>query len=411
MKTETANHTLWQDLRALPGQYWLLFGGTFVNRFGHFVVPFLAIYLRQQGHDAGTIGLTLGAYGAGGLFAGVIGGYLSDKIGRKPTMLISCGGAAAAMLLLSQAKAPVELVAAMFLTGLLGAMYHPAASALISDLVPPGLRVRAFSAQRLAINLGFAAGMATAGFVATQSFLLLFIVDAATTLVLGLVVFWGITPRDPPRTGDRSWSGALRHMAGNRPFKMAAGASFLIAVVFWQMSSSYGLQITEGAGLDEKTYGLLMAMNGVMIVLLELPLTGMTRRFRPVHVMAAGYCLAGLGMGLNAFGAEMALLVVSMMIFTMGEMIAMPVSSSYMAGLAPDEMRGRYQGVMSVMWSGATMIGPPLGIALHQWDASLIWVIIMAVAFLAAGMMMATQPLLRSRRAVRAADGDLSSCP
>ena len=89
--------TLWQDLRSLPGQYWILFSGTLVNRFGHFVIPFLAIYLRQQGHDARTIGLTLGAYGAGALVAGAIGGYLADRIGRKPTMLLSCAGAASFM--------------------------------------------------------------------------------------------------------------------------------------------------------------------------------------------------------------------------------------------------------------------------------------------------------------------------
>jgi MFS family permease len=384
--------SLWHDLRSLPGQYWILFSGTLVNRFGHFVVPFLAIYLRQQGHDARTIGLVLGSYGAGALFAGAIGGYLADRIGRKPTMLLSCGGAAIFMMVRSQAHGVPELVGATFMTGLLSAMYGPAAGALIADLVPPALRVRAFACQRLAINFGFAAGMATAGFMARHSFAALFIADAATTVILGLTVLFGLKPRAvaaTPATGG--WGHALRHMRGNAPFVLSTFASLLIGIVFWQMSSSYGLQATEAAGLDERAYGLLMALNGILIVFLELPLTSFTRRFHPAHAMAAGYAVIGLGMGLNAIGASLPLLVISMVIFTAGEMVALPVANSYLAGLAPDEMRGRYQGVSSISWSCATMTGPSLGIALWQISPVMLWTATLVASAVAAVLMLATR--------------------
>ena len=384
--------TLWQDLRALPGQYWILFSGTLVNRFGHFVIPFLAIYLRQQGHDARTVGLTLGSYGAGALVAGAIGGYLADRIGRKPTMLLSCGGAALFMMVLSQAHGVPALVSATFMTGLLTAMYGPAAGALIADLVPPELRVRAFSCQRLAINFGFAAGMATAGFMARHSFAALFIADAGTTIILGLTVLFGLKPRPGTATASNGgWTHALKHMRGNAPFVIATFASLLIGIVFWQMSSSYGLQATEGAGLDERAYGLLMALNGILIVFLELPLTGYTRRFNPVHAMAAGYAVIGLGMGLNALGASLPLLIISMIIFTAGEMVALPVANSYIAGLAPDEMRGRYQGISSISWSCATMTGPSLGIALWQFSPAMLWTATLVASATAAVLMLATR--------------------
>ncbi len=390
MKPKPRDTTLWQDLKSLPGQYWILFCGTLVNRFGHFVVPFLAIYLRQQGHGAGTIGLVLGSYGAGALVAGPIGGYLADRIGRKATMLVSCGGAALFMMVLSQAHGVPELVAATFMTGLLTAIYGPAAGALIADLVPPDLRVRAYSCQRLAINFGFAAGMAVAGFMAKQSFMALFVADAAATLILGFTVLFGLKRRPASANARDGWAPALRHMRGNVPFQLAAASSFLIAIVFWQMSSSYGLQATEGAGLDERAYGLLMALNGILIVVTELPLTSYTRRFSPVVTMAAGYAVIGIGMGLNAFGASLPLLVISMVVFTIGEMIALPVSNSYTAGLAPDEMRGRYQGAMSITWSSATMVGPSLGIGLYQVSPTCLWLLILVVSFVAAGLMLAT---------------------
>ena len=363
MNTKPLDTTLWQDLRALPGEYWILFSGTLVNRFGHFVIPFLAIYLRQQGHDVRTTGLTLGAYGAGALVSGVIGGYLADRIGRKATMLVSCGGAAVFMMMLSQAHGVPALVVTTFMTGLLTAMYGPAAGALIADLVPPELRVRAFSC-------------------------------------LGLTVLVGLKRRPVLARENNGWGHALRHMRGNVPFQLAVGASFLIATVFWQMSSSYGLQATEGAGLDERAYGLLMALNGVLIVFLELPLTSYTKRISPVLAMAAGYAVIGIGMGLNAFGATLPLLVVSMVVFTAGEKVALPVNSGYMAALAPDEMRGRYQGVISISWSVATMVGPAFGIALYQYSPPLLWVATLVMSLAAAGLMLASWPGLRRRGAL-----------
>ncbi|MEO5714740.1 MAG: MFS transporter [Luteolibacter sp.] len=393
MNTQQRHTTLLQDLASLPGQYWILFCGTLVNRFGNFVMPFLVIYLKMRGHAEGTIGLTIGAYGAGGLCAGIIGGYLSDKIGRKPVMLISCAGSAAFMLLLSQATGVPALVMTTFMMGLSSGIYGPAAGALIADLIPPELRVRAFACQRWAINMGFAAGMATAGFMAKHSFTTLFVADAATTVVLGLTILFGLRARTvtKPEKGTEGWSHALQHMKSNTPFQLASVAAFLITLSFLQMSSSYSLQTTEGAGLDERTYGFLMALNGIMIACMELPLIGFIRRFSPVKTIATGYSLIGIGMGINGLGASLPLLVVSMVVFTIGEMISMPVSSGYMASLAPNEMRGRYQGVMSVTWSSATMVGPSLGLIGYHFSPPLLWAGVMVSALLAALLILATR--------------------
>ena len=381
--------TLLQDLRSLPRQYWILFSGTLVNRFGTFVIPFLVIYLTTRGYDGTIIGFTLGAYGAGGLVAGAIGGYLADKIGRKPTMLISCAGSAGFMLLISQASGLPALATATFMTGLFSGLYGPAAGALIADLVPPELRIRAFSCQRWAVNIGFAAGMATAGLMVKNSFMALFIIDAGTTLILGLTVLFGLKARPVGRTATGGWSHALQHIRGNIPFLTACAASFLMTLVFLQMSCTYSLQTTLGAGLDESTYGFLMALNGIMIACLELPLTSFTRRFNPVRIIAGGYALIGIGMGINYLGASLPLLLVSVIVFTLGEMIAMPVSAGYMASLAPDEMRGRYQGVMSITWSTATMVGPSLGIMFYHFSPPALWLTVMGMGLLAAWIVLA----------------------
>ncbi len=154
----------------------------------------------------------------------------------------------------------------------------------------------------------------------------------------------------------------------------AVWASFLIALVFWQLSSTWGLQIIQRGGHKESIFGALMALNGFMVVLMELPLTSGPRRRPAVKVMMTGYALVGVGMGMNIFGTSIAALVVVMIVVAMGEMIALPVAQSYIAGLAPEEMRGRFMGMLGVAWNGATMLGPALGIALFKLSPNSVWI-------------------------------------
>ena len=385
MKTDNTRHPgLLSDLRRLPRCYWILFSGTLINRFGHFVIPFLALYLKREGYEAWVIGASLTAYGAGGLLANLSGGWCADRVGRKPTILFSCVGAAVSMLALSQAHAPLSIVVFSGVVGLTSSMYFPAASALLADLVPAPLRVRAFGCQRLAVNLGFALGMMAAGLLAQHSYLWLFIIDAATTLALGLMVMLALPPGKKTSRENAGWGLALRAMRDNGAYVRAVFASFCIATIFWQMSSSFSLQVTQVGGYTEKAFGMLMALNGLMIVLLELPLTSLTRRYPAPKVMAIGYLIVGLGMSLCVLGGTMPLLVAVVILFTMGEMIALPVAQSYIAGLAPDDMRGRFMGVLGVAWCAAAMIGPAAGLMLFEHSPHVLWVACGALGALAA---------------------------
>src|SRR5512140_1374584 len=95
---------LGQSLRALPRGAWILFFGTFLNKFGAFVLPFLAIYMTRMGFSAAEAGVAIGGYGAGTLCACWLGGYLADKFGRRKTIVLSMFSVAGAMLCLSQAR-------------------------------------------------------------------------------------------------------------------------------------------------------------------------------------------------------------------------------------------------------------------------------------------------------------------
>ena len=183
----TNEPTLLSRLRALPRPAWILFLGTFLNKFGTFVLPFLTLYLTQRGFTLNDAGLAISAYGVGGLMAAALGGHLADAIGRRKTIALSMFSVAAAMVLLSQSNSLPAIIAATWLAALTGELYRPASSALLADLVPPELRVTAYAAYRMAFNAGFAFGPATAGFLAARGYFWLFAGDAATSVLFGII--------------------------------------------------------------------------------------------------------------------------------------------------------------------------------------------------------------------------------
>ena len=381
--------SLSSSLRALPRAAWILFAGTFINRFGSFVIPFLVIYLRGRGFTEGDAALALTSYGLGHFAASVLGGYLADRIGRRKTIALSMFSSAASMLLLSQAESLGAIAALTALTGLTAELYRPASSALLTDLVPPEHRVTAFAAYRWALNAGFAFGPATAGFLAERSFTWLFVGDAITSALFG-VVAWVALPHGLRASGaSAAWSEAWRVMRHDRRLHKLMLAQFAIALVFLQMTSTFSLHVRD-CGFLPATYGLLISLNGVLIVFLELPLTSFTQRWPRRPTIAAGYLLIGLGFALAGWSRTMPMLLLVVVIFTLGEMIAMPVASAYVADSIPPAMRGRYMGAFGLMWALGLTFGPSAGVQLHAHAPLLLWIACGALGVIAAAVVMRT---------------------
>lgn len=373
-----------RSLRAFPREVWILYFGTFLNKFGTFVMPFLTLYLtRNKGFTTREAAITLGAYGAGHFVACALGGYMADRLGRRKTIVLSMFAAATTMLLLSQARSFATLIIMTFAAGLAGELYRPASSALLADLVPVGQRVTAFAGYRLALNAGFAFGPAAAGFLAKHSYLLLFVGDALTSMLYGLVAWFALPHGHRSSAQESGWGEAGRVMMRDRRFQRILLASVPIAFVFFQMSTTFGLHVTS-LGIPDTAYGALLSLNGVLIVALELGITSFTQRFPATKVMALGYVLIGLGFALNAFATTVPAFGVAMIIFTFGEMAAMPVASAYVADLAPVNMRGRYAGVNGLVWALTLVFGPGLGMLLYQANARGLWLTCGALGLLAA---------------------------
>ena len=364
--------SLIQGLKSLPRAAWILFAGTFINRFGSFVIPFLVIYLRDRGFVERDAAMALVGYGAGHLAASGFGGYLADRIGRRKTIALSMFSSAISMLLLSQANSLGAIVALTALTGLTAELYRPASGALLADLVPPGQRVIAFAAYRWALNAGWAFGPATAGFLTQHSFLWLFVGDAITSALFGIVA-WMALPHGVRAIGkSAAWPEALRVMRHDKRLHKLLLAQFALALVFLQMSSTFGLHVTA-SGFSPAVYGTLISLNGVLIVFLELPLITVTRRTPARPTIALGYVLVGIGFALCGVAQTIPMLTLVVITLTFGEMIAMPVASAYIVDDVPPEMRGRYMGAYGFVWALGLTLGPSAGVQLHARAPLLLW--------------------------------------
>lgn len=399
--------TLRAGIRSLPGPVWILCAGSFVNRFGSFVAVFLVLYLREKGYSIAEAGFVVSLYGAGNVMAAAVGGLVADRLGRRNAIAISMFSSAATLLALSQADEIVLIGGLTILAGLTGEMYRPASAALLADLVPAGQRLPAFALNRLAINLGFAAGPATAGLLADRSFTYLFVGDALTSLVFGILALAALPEGVRTRRGDERRGEGIRTIARDRAFVFFLVSSILGAFVYFQSNATFPLHVKE-SGLSNADYGLLISLNGIAIVLLELPFTSITQRYPAIPTLAVGSILVGLGFALNAWAESLAALAFTVLVWTIGEIVYAPVASAYVADIAPVHLRGRYQGAWGLMWGLAFMLGPGLGAAFFAWNGDAFWLFCGVLGVLSAGLLLAgsrTPGSRTSRRAMAAPFG------
>jgi MFS family permease len=372
----------------LPSTYWFLWVGTIVNRLGGFVVPFLTLYLTQRGIPVAQAALMVSLFGAGSFAASIIGGELSDRLGRRPVMLISFFIAPAAMLILGFAQSLTVIAVTTLLLGFFTDLYRPAVSAAIVDMVPPENRPRAFGYLYWAINVGFAIAPVLAGFMASRSYLLLFVGDALTTFAFGLIVLWGVRETRPAELESRSPVPFRERLAGLRsePLLLAfAGLALLFGTVYAQGHVTLPLDMSA-AGLSPENYGAAIAINGGLIVILGIPASNAAPRWPRYGAMAVSAVLVGIGFGIPALASTLPVYALSVAVWTLGEIGGATIAPAIVADLSPPDKRGLYQGIFGSAWGLAFFVGPVLGGWIYEnLGAPALWALCFGTGLAVAG--------------------------
>jgi MFS family permease len=377
--------SLRQNIRLLPRPLWVLYAGTFINRFGGFVAVFLVLYMTQRGYSPAQAGLGVAAFGAGAIPASAISGFLADRIGRRETIILASVLSAAFTMGLALAGSLPLLILLAGLTGLSNQLFRAPSGALLADLVPEERRMAATGIMRLAINAGFAAGPAAAGFLADRSFFLVFAVDAVTSLVFGAIALAWLPHGKPPSDVPRQRGEGVRSIVADRPFLLFLLACTLMSAVYIQTETTFPLWV-RASGYSNATYGGLVGFNGVIIIVVELVLISFLQRFRTRPVIVIGFLLIGAGFAATVFAHTIPLLALTVLVWTAGEMVAFPTSGVHVANASPTHLRGRYQGAWGMAWSIGGTIGPSVGSWTYERSTTLLWLACGVVAVVAAGM-------------------------
>ncbi|NUK02813.1 MDR family MFS transporter [Streptomyces lunaelactis] len=368
-----------ESVSGLPREFWWLWTSTLINRLGAFVATFMALYLTlERGYSPAYAGLVASLHGLGGVVSSLGGGVMADRLGRRPTLLIAQSSTAVSVAVLGFVQHPVAIAAVAFVVGMASNASRPAVQAMMADIVRPEDRVRAFSLNYWAINLGFAISSAGAGFIAEYSYLAGFLGEAVMTLICAIVIFVKLPESRPERakaTADKpaepeiSMGTVLR----DGRFMSVVGLSFLIALIF--MQGHVGLPLAMGAdGFSSSDFGMAIAVNGVLIVALQIPVTRFIEHRDPRRLLIISALLAGYGFGLTAFAGSVAVYAVTICVWTLAEIVNAPTQTGLVVRLSPLHGRGRYQGMYTLSWSVAALIAPLMsGVIIDRYGAQWLW--------------------------------------
>ena len=381
-----------------PRVYWYVWWGTLVNRLGGFVVPLLTIYLTTQRRFAvDEAGAVVMWFGAGQVAASIHGGQLTDRLGRRATMLVSLFGGAITMVALGRARSLEDITVLVTVLGFVGELYRPAVFAFVADVVPAEGRLYAYGILYWAINLGFAVAAAVGGLVADYDFSILFYADATTTLVFAIVIALKV-PETRPAVVIKPDAPSVSPLRDGQ-FLIFLALSLLGSIIGMQAGATLSAHMTW-QGFSASTYGFVLAVNGVLIILLQPVLTRWSGRFDRSRVLAGAILLYGIAMAVHGIAPIALAHAGAVAIWTLGEILDSPTKGAVVADLAPASARGRYQGALVMTWGLAQMIGPRLGTWLwtHEGPAT-VWNGSLALGALVAALYFITGPALRRRLA------------
>lgn len=269
--------------RSLPQPFWMLWLGNVVNRSGAFVQPFLSVYLvRAQGFSLAEAGTAMTAFGVGSFFSQLAGGWLADRFGRRRTLTAGMVATSAAMVALGAVTGLPAVVATALLLGLAIETYRPATQAMVADLVAPESRPRAYGLLFWGVNLGYSIAMVAGGWLFDRGAQAIFGVNAAVAAVFAVLVWRAV----PESRADRTAPGP-RTVFGDRAMLAICAVTVGTGVLYAQPFTTLPLAMA-GVGIDRTDFGAALALNGVLIVLVQ-PLTAKwASRRDPTMLIAAG---------------------------------------------------------------------------------------------------------------------------
>ncbi|WP_244258220.1 MFS transporter [Streptomyces sp. Tu 2975] len=325
----------------LPPGFWWLWTSTLVNRTGAFVLTFLSLYLTQElGYSAWYAGLVIALHGLGGVAGSPLGGMLTDRWGRRPTMISMHLAGAACAAALAVVSSAWGIAVVVLLMGVAMQAVRPAISAMIADMVPESELRRAYALNYWALNLGFAVAALGGGAAIFLGYRTLFVADAVATALCAVIVFMRLGETRPEARVDSAGVKVeeqrvtVLDVMKDAPFRTLVLLNLLVCLIF--TAPWVGLPLTmAGEGLSADSYGMVIAVNGVVIVALQLLVNKITDKRSPAALLTVSSLLFAVGTGATALAGTPLVFAATVVVWTLGEMVHVPTNAAATARLAP----------------------------------------------------------------------------
>jgi MFS family permease len=401
-------------LRAgLDRRVWQMAVARAVNTMGlSLVISFLGIYVvKNRGYPAWLYGVIALAANLGQSLANAWAGNLSDRIGRRPLITNSLFVRAGFIALLGTQillEAPLWTLAVnIVINSTLRGCFEPVAYALVSDVVRDDQRVAAFGIQRMGTNVGWAVGPAMGGVLSrVMPYGAVFYLAAAGLVITGIITL-GV--EDPVRaaapaaasSSSRDLLDALLEGLADRVMSMLLIGTFLCALLETQMFTTLGIYVTTQLSLTEAEYGLLYTINGVVVLLLQIPALAMIRRFGIGVVLPWSSLLDALGFAVIGLASGFAGGALAMVVLTCAEVLFDPAQQAAIAEVADPARRGRAFGVVGFASMVGIAFAPLLGGRLLDAIGSHHVAMWLAIAAIGAGQTACFTAFVRRRTQVR----------
>ena len=365
-----------------PHAFWMVVVVNFIERLGtSLLLPFFALYMTKRFQvDMEVVGSLFAVWTASSFFGSFPGGALTDRVGRKGMIILGLVATSLSHLALGLANTLTLFFIFGFVAGIFTDVDSPAYQAIVADLLPEPKRPQGFGIIRVAYNLSAVLGPAIGGFIAGRSYLALFIAGAIISLFAAAMVYL-LVPETKPQTSPgteeettvESFSGYLR-IFRDKPFVLFTVLSTLAWLVYINISTTLGVFLQKAHGVPETGYGWLLSLNAALVVLFQFPITRRLEKRPPMSMMALGAILIGSGFMMYGFVSGYVMFFAAMVIITVGEMIALPISNTLVVNFAPENMRGRYSFIYSISWGIAYAAGPYLaGVVMDRFDPRWLW--------------------------------------
>ena len=388
-----------QRYSGLNRSIYFLFLAQIVNSLGHFVHPFITLYLtRKMGMDTGLAGIYVALSGVVWIPATLIGGRLVDRVARKKVMIGAQSTAAIILIPCAFLGTSIAVPWLLILSSFFQGLAEPANDSMISDMTSPEERKAAFSLLYLGFNLGFSIGPMIAGFLFNNHLPLLFMGDAITTGI-ALIFVARFTRETKPgkeeiresfesdESPEKAEEGSVLSVLAKRPLLLAfMFANILLSLVFSQTLFGLPLLLVSRFGdSGPRFFGILMLVNTMTVILLTAPIIHATDNLKPALSMSLAGLFCALGFGFIHLFPSFVMILVLTVGWSIGEILSATNIATYIANHSPMTHRGRINAIAPLIMYSGYVIGPRLaGLFLRSHSVEAIWPIALALSVAAA---------------------------